>query len=146
MIDYGAITAAIKTLLVDNLGDDYTITRNEPRNVDPNRPLEKPKGLINITRGPMGMAAHTTGARPWLATIQPIIEIQVSSMLSGEDAEDKLQDAQVDVMTIIGANLKLGNTVEMTNNFGFNYQYKDDDQIYFHSVQITLTCQSRDGV
>ena len=48
MIDYGQITAAIKTILEAGLDKTYLITRNEERNVNPNLPLRKGK-YINIS-------------------------------------------------------------------------------------------------
>jgi len=142
MIDYADITAAIKAILIANLDSTYLIVRNEERNVNPNLPQRKGK-LINISRGPVSYNAYTLGNTPWLVTIRPKIEIQVSSMISGEDAEDKLQDAEKAVLNVLTANKKLSDTVAMTNGYEIEYEYNQNEQIYHHASIITLICESR---
>jgi len=144
MIDYGQITAAIKTILEAGLDKTYLITRNEERNVNPNLPLRKGK-YINITRGSQSLAAYTLGNTPWLVTIKPKIELQVSSMISGQDAEDKLQDAEKAVMDVLTSNKKLNNTVAMTLGYNIEYEYNQNEQIYHHAAIITINAQCRTG-
>jgi hypothetical protein len=129
MIDYKAILDAIQALLENNL-DGYTITRNEPRNSDPNI-AAKGKGWIGIYRGSLNYEPGriTTGSGRWNATMEPTIEIQTASGRSGADAEAKLQDA----------NPKLSNTVSMTNGYTIDYQYNSEaGELYHLSSIITI--------
>ncbi len=144
MINYKLITQAIKSILQDNLDNTYIITRNEERNVNPNVPLRKGK-LINILRGSVSYEAYTLGTTPWLVSIKPMIEIQISSMISGEDAEDRLQDAEQEVMNVLTANKRLNNTIAMTNGYSIEYQYNQEEQCYHHSAIITIETQAQAG-
>ena len=145
MINVALITKALKNLLIANLDSSYTITRNEERNVDPNVPLRTGK-LINIYRGGVNYGAHTLGNQCWLAQIKIIIELQISSMISGEDAEDKLQNAEKEILNILTQNKKISDTVDMTNGYEIEYQYNKNEQIYHHAAIITLILEKRGGI
>jgi len=139
MIDYKAILDAIQALLENNL-DGYTITRNEPRNSDPNI-AAKGKGWIGIYRGSLNYEPGriTTGAGRWNATMEPTIEIQTASGRSGADAEAKLQDAEYEILELLDANPKLSNTVSMTNGYKIDYQYNSEaGELYHLSSIITI--------
>ena len=144
MIDYSQITAAIKSILEAELDSTYLITRNEERNVNPNLPQRKGK-YINISRGSVSYTAHVIGNTPWLVTVRPKIEIQVASMISGENAEDILQDAEKAVLDVLTANKKLNNTVAMTNGYDIEYEYNANEQIYHHASIITIIAECRSG-
>ena len=140
IINYSTITKAIESLLQNNLRG-YIITRNEERNTDPNRAIDG--GWIGIYRGNVSYDARVIGARPWNAILRPMIEIQVASVISGSDAEEKLQAAEKEVIDILSANKTLSGTVNMTNGYSMDYEYNPINNIYFHSVTITLNCETR---
>jgi len=141
MINFKNITQAIETILNAQLSD-YKIVRNELRNVDPNQATWG-KGWIGIYRGKLDYEPHTTGATPWLVSADVIIEIQVASMTSGDDAEDKLQDAEQEVLNALVTDLTLGGTVLMTNGFSIEYDYNEDEQVYYHAAVITVRGELR---
>lgn len=141
MINYKNITQGVETILNDNLSG-YTITRNAERNVDPDI-AARGKGWIGIYRGPLNYESHTIGTTPWMAEINIKVEIQVASMKSGDDAEDKLQDAEKEIIDVLTANKKLNNTVDMTNGYEIDYEYNADEQIYHHAAIITIKAEAR---
>jgi len=143
MINMTDITQAVETILNDNLSD-YVIQRNPKRNQDANT-AARGKGWIGIYRGGLDYDAHTTGSQPWLAHPSVIVEIQAASFLSGDDAEDRLQDAEKEIMDVLTANKKLGNTVNMTMGYDIKYEFNEDEeaQIYFHAAIITIKTEVR---
>jgi len=127
MINFSDITQAIETLLTDNL-TGYDITRNDERNEDYNRPANA-VAWVGIYRGSVDYESYAVGSVPWLASVDTVVEIQVASMISGADAENKLQDAEEEVMDILTANKKLSDTVNMTNGYSVEYEYNADTDI-----------------
>jgi len=143
MINMKDITKGVKTVLDDNLSD-YIIQRNPKRNDDPNTAAQG-KGWIGIYRSGLDYDPYTTGAQPWLAHPSVMVEIQTASFLSGEDAEDRLQDAEKEVMDVLTANKTLNNTVSMTNGYEIKYEFNEDEeaQVYFHAAIITIKAEVR---
>jgi len=143
MINMKDITKAVKTILDDNLSD-YIIERNPKRNEDPNI-AARGKGWIGIYRGGLDYDAYTTGSTPWLAHPSLMVEIQAASLLSGADAEDRLQDAEEEIMDVLTANKNLNGTVSMTMGYEVKYEYNEDEeaQIYFHAAIITIKTEVR---
>jgi len=85
----------------------------------------------------------TIGNIPWLVAVDVIVEVQVADMGSGSEAEDRLQDAELEVLNVLTANKKLNATVEMTHGYSIEYEYNDDEHIYFHSAIITIHAEVR---
>jgi len=143
MINMKDITKGVKKVLDDNLSD-YIIQRNPKRNNDPNTAAQG-KGWIGIYRAGLDYDAHTTGSQPWLAHPSVMVEIQAASFLSGEDAEDRLQDAEQEIMDVLTANKKLDDTVNMTNGYEIKYEFNEDEeaQVYFHAAIITIKTEVR---
>jgi len=142
ILDYGAVTKAIEDLLCRKLAG-FIITRNERKNADPNKCLAPGEGWIGIYRGKIGYSAHVIGNRPWLVDPEPIINIQVASMVSGHDAEDRLQDAEKKVVDILESDRTLGNTVHTILGYSMDYEYNSDTEIYFHGVEVHVMTQTR---
>ena len=141
MINFKTILRGVEKVLRDNL-TGYTITRNEPRNQDPDT-AAKGSGWIGIYRGKLGYSSYAIGGTPWMVEVETKIEIQCASMASGEDAEDRLQDAETEVLTVLNANKKLNNTVDMTNGYDIEYEYNDLEEVYHHAAIITLKSEAR---
>jgi hypothetical protein len=144
MIDFGQITAAVKTLLSNSL-TGYAVVRNAPRNTDPSI-AARGNGWVNVTRGrieyqPAGGLGHT----PWIAQVEIRVEVQVASMLSDAEAEDKLQDAEKAVLDALTADKKLGSTVDMTNGYSVAYEYNAQERIWHHAAIITVRAEVRTG-
>lgn len=143
MINMKDITAGVETVLNNNLSD-YTIERNPRRNQDPNVAAMN-KGWIGIYRGGLDYDAHTIGATPWMAKPTIIVEVQAASMQSGEDAEDRLQDAEKEIMDVLTVNKTLDDTVNMTTGYSIAYEVNEDEEkeIYFHAALITIKTEVR---
>ncbi len=141
MINFKDITQGVEKLLNDNL-NGYTIVRNEERNVDPSL-AAKNKGWIGIYRGPLEYETTRIGSIPYTVLIDIVVEVQVADMKSGADAENKLQDAELEILTVLNSDKKLSKTVEMTHGYSIEYEYNADEQIYFHSALITIHAEKR---
>jgi len=143
MINIKTITQGIETVLNANL-TKYIITRNAERNEDPSLASGSTLGWIGIYRGPVDYEAHSIGSTPWMATIEPVVEVQAASFSSPEDAEDRLQDAEKAVLDVLTANKTLNNTVDMTNGYSIDYEYNyQGKEVYFHSAIITIKAEAR---
>lgn len=139
MINFKDITQGVEKLLNDNL-QGYTIVRNEERNVAPSIATQG-KGWIGIYRGSLEYETARIGNVPWSVFIDIIVEVQVADMRSGADAEDKLQDAELEVLNVLVSDKKLNATVEQTHGYSIEYEYNADEDIYFHSSLITIHAQ-----
>jgi hypothetical protein len=142
IVDYGAVTKAVEDILSKYL-TGYIITRNERKNTDPNICIEAGTGWIGIYRGAVSYAANTIGSRPWLVDIEPLINLQVVSTFSGDDAEDRLQDAEKDVIEALENDRTLDNTVNHVLGYELDYEYNDLNDIYHHGVNIRIKAQTR---
>ena len=143
MINFKDILKGVEKVLKDNT-NGYTIVRNEERNTVPSV-ASRGKGWVGIYKGSLEYETVAVGAIPWLVFVDIIVEIQVADMKSGAKAEDKLQDAELEIMTVLNADKKLDATVEMTNGYSIEYEYNADEQIYFNSALITIHAEKRTG-
>lgn len=140
MINIKLVTQAIESILNANL-TGYIIERNPERNADPNKAV---KGWIGIYRGNVNYEAYSIGSVPWKVGIEPKVEVQAASFDSGEDAEDRLQDAEKAVLDVLTANKKLNNTVDMTNGYSIEYEFNNEGkEVYFHASIITIKAEVR---
>jgi hypothetical protein len=137
ILNYSDVTKGIEDILNQRLSG-YVITRNDRKNADPNR-----CPWIGIYRGSLVYEAHTIGGRPWKASPSPQINIQVASTLSGDDAEDRLQEAEKEVIEALETDRTLGSTVSMILGYNINYEYSQTDEIYYHGCTITIRTETR---
>jgi hypothetical protein len=143
MINFKDIMKGVEQLLNDNLSG-YVITRNAERNVDPSI-ASQDKGWIGIYRGSLEYETVRIGNIPYSVMIDIIVEVQVADFQSGAEAENKLQDAELEILTVLNKDKKLNATVEMTNGYSIEYEYNADEQVYFHSALITIHAEKRAG-
>jgi hypothetical protein len=141
MIDLSKITKAVQEMLSGGLSG-YTIVRNEPRNEDANIAASG-KGWVGIYRGSNSYNPRTTGDRPWGAVVEVVVEVQTASMRSGEDAEDRLQAAEQEVMGVLNADKKLKGTVDMTVGYEIAYDINASSQMYYQAAIITVKAEVR---
>lgn len=142
IIDMGGITKAVEDLINDNL-TGYTVTRNKQRNEDPNL-AAKGSGWIGIWRGDRSYVPHTTGATPWLVNLDIIIEIQYASWTDADVVEDRLMDAEKEIMDILNDNRTLSGTVLMTGGYSvIDNKNETEEGVYFQASVITLKAQAR---
>lgn len=141
MINYKTVLDALEALLRDNL-DGYTITRNQARNNDPNV-ASKNKGWIGIYRGAIDYESARIGSdMKWDAKLYPKIEIQTASPKNAT-AEDRLDDAEQEVLNLLDNNIKLSNTVGTTVGYSIDYQVNtSSDEFYHLSSIITINAKS----
>lgn len=139
MINLATITAAVETLLKNNLAS-YNVNRNAMRATDPQQ-VARTNGWINVQRGSLSYRAVRTGSQPWQAQVAIRVEVQAASLASGADAEDRLQAAEEAVLAVLAANKKLGNTVDQTLGYDIEYLYNDGQQIWHHAAIITINAE-----
>lgn len=139
MLNLKTVTQGVETLLKNNLGG-YTIQRNVARNVDPNM-AAKGNGWIGIYRDSLEYRPHGTVGH--MAIIGIRVEVQVASMKSADIAEDKLQDAEADILAVLNNDKKLSGTVDMTTGYEIAYEYNADEEIYHHAAVISIRAEAR---
>jgi len=147
MINFKNITQAAETLLIENLGDDYIIERNAVRAADPFRVArDGKKGWIGVYRGSLTYEAYASGSIPWKVDIRLVVEAQVASVESTEDCEDKLCDAEkeiIDILEVDRKSGKLGGYVHNIIGYEINYEINEDEATYYQSVLITIIAEVR---
>lgn len=142
IVNMGGITKAVEKLISENT-TGYKVTRNKQRNEDPNIAAQG-KGWIGIWRGDRSYEAHTTGSRPWLVNLSVMIEIQYASWANADDVEDRLMDAEKEIMDILNANRTLSSTVLMTTGYDVTDNKNESEEgVYFQASIITLKAQVR---
>lgn len=143
MINMKDITRGVEKLLNDKLSD-YTIRRNPERNADYDL-AAKNKGWIGIYRGDLDYDAGFIGNKPWSAHPNVVVEIQAASFKSGADAEEKLQDAEQEVMDVLTGDKTLNGTVAMTLGYSITYEKHEEpgENIHFQASIITIKGEVR---
>ena len=147
MLNFKNITQAAETLLIQNAGEDYTIERNAVRPSDAIGIMRNgKKGWIGIYRGSIGYEPHSTGAIPWMAAIRFVIEIQIASIESADDCEDRLCDAEKEIMDILETNrkgAKLGGYVNNIIGYEVEYEMNEVEATYYQAALITVIAEVR---
>ena len=151
MINFKNITQAVETLLNASFGDDYVIERNPVRAADPFRVMRDGlKGWIGIYRGNIRYNAHASGSLPYLAELRFTIEIQVASVKSADDCEDKLCDAEKEIIDFFETNRKAGapngklkGYVDNIIGYETEYEMNEDNATYYQAVLITPIAEVR---
>jgi hypothetical protein len=147
MINFKNITQAAETLLIQNVGDDYVIERNAVRAADAFRVMrDGKKGWIGIYRGNLKYDAHTVGATPWMVQVRFVLEIQVASVKSADDCEDKLCDAEKEIIDILETNRKggkIGGYVDNIIGYEIDYEMNEAEATYYQAALITVIAEVR---
>lgn len=141
MINLKTITQGIERLLREKLSG-YNIERNPMRPDDPWKAAVN-KAWVGVYRGVTEYASHSIGSLPWKATIDVIIEIQVADLTSAEDCEDKLLDAEKEVLDCINSDRTLGGTVDMVLGYSVAYETNRTQSAYYQAAIITIKSESR---
>lgn len=145
MVNFKAITQGVESLLRENLSSyDYLIERNPIRPDDPYKAAQS-LAWVGIYRGTLEYNSHTTGNQPFLVEIEVVIEIQVASLESAEDAEDKLCDAEIAILNILKTDKKLNSTVDHINGYGIEYEMNEAEATFYQSSIITVRAEVRSG-
>lgn len=147
MINFKNITQAAETLLTAQAGDDFVIERNPVRPAEPLKVMrDGKKGWIGIYRAGVKYEPYATGSIPWIANIRFTVEIQVASTKSGDDCEDKLCDAEKQVIDIFEADrktAKLSGYVANIIGYEIEYAVNEDEQTYYQAALITVIAEQR---
>jgi hypothetical protein len=144
MINIKLVTQKAEEIFKENLGNDYHIERNPVRPSDPAQiaRLEK-DGWIGIYKDAVDYEGLAVGAMPWLVKVKIVFEAQVVSLISREDCENKLADAEKDILDLLEANRNLGNTIDTIKGYSVSYQMQEDEQTYYQAVLITIDGEAR---
>jgi len=150
MINFKQITQANETLFQANLGNDYLIERNPVRPADASKIMrDGKKGWIGIYRGRIKYEPHTTGSTPYMANIEWLNEIQVASTKSREDCEDRLCDAEKEVIDVIETDrkaAKMGGYISNIIGYEIDYEMNETETTYYQSALITIRAEQRTGL
>jgi hypothetical protein len=150
MINFKHITQANETLFKANLGNDYSIERNPVRPVDPSKAMrDGKKGWIGIYRGHAEYEPHAIGDKPYMAAIEWLVEIQIASINSREDCEDRLCDAEKEVIDVIETDRKsgkMGGFIDNIKGYRIDYEMNESERTYYQSALITIKAEQRIGI
>lgn len=140
MIDVFAITSAVEDMLDEHTAD-YTITRNDARNEDPNV-AAKGNGWIGIWSGDEEYEAYCTGPNPWLVNLDITIEVQYAHFSDAKEAEDQIERAKNEILGIIGDHPTLDGTVTEITGIRVN---RERNQVagYHYAAVITVRVLTR---
>lgn len=142
MVNLKTITQAVEALLKQRL-QNYLIERNPIRPSDPWKASVN-QAWVGVYRSSTHYEGHSIGAQPWIANVSFVVEIQTASLTSAEDSEDKLLDAEKDVLDVINTNRTLSGTVDMV--MGYTVEYEQNQQgfkVYYQAAIITVRAQVR---
>ena len=147
MINFKDITKAAENLFIEEVGGSYWIERNAVRPVDPIYvQRDGKKAWLGIYRNSLSYEAHTTGATPWLVEVRFVVEIQTASLISADDCEDKLCDAEKEIIDVLEADRKSGKlsgTVHNIVGYDIAYELNEDEKTYYQAALITVIAQVR---
>lgn len=147
MINFKNITQALETLLTQNVGDDYVIERNPVRPADAFKVMrDGKKGWIGIYRGTIRYNPYASGSAPYLAEIRFTLEIQVASVKSADDCEDKLCDAEKTIIDLLETDRKagkIGGYVDNITGYEIEYEMNEDNATYYQAALITPIAEVR---
>ena len=141
ILDTSTITKAVENMLKQNLSG-YLISRNERKNVDPNK-CNITKGWIGIYSDSDEYEAYVIGSRPWKVTPSVLINTQVTDMRSGAKCEEKLKEAIHDIVAVLEADRTLDGTVAYIMGYSITYEYNDTQEIYYYGANIRVKCETR---
>ncbi len=150
MINFKNITKANETLFIANLGNDYSIERNPVRPADPSKAMrDGKKGWIGIYRGRVVYEPHSIGDKPYMAAIEWLVEVQVASVKSREDCEDRLCDSEKEVIDVIENDRKagkMGGYIDNIIGYEIDYEMNETENSYYQSALITIKAEQRTGI
>lgn len=146
MINASEITRRVKTQLFNGLkvkNKDYTVSRGEYINKD-----YELAPWVGIYRGAIEYDPATLGdgLNSWRANMKLRLVVQEASLESGEDAEEKLEQAVQDVLDVMMADKEwAGKGASMTVGISVEYSYNEtkSESIYFQSAMLTLEAEVR---
>jgi hypothetical protein len=140
-VNFKNITAAVVTL-VKAACPTYEVKRNAVRPQVPFASAFK-TAWVGVYRDSLTYQGRTIGGSPYLVKIALVVEVQVASVKSEEDAEDRLCTAEAAVLAALDADKKLGNTVDMVSGYVVNYDFNQNDKTYYQSALINLEAEVR---
>lgn len=150
MINFKQITQANETLFNAQLGTNYSIERNPVRPADPVKAMRDGKrGWVGIYRGRTIYEPHSVGDKPYMASIEWLVEVQVASVKSRDDCEDRLCDAEKEVIDVIETDRKAGKMGGFVDNivgYEINYEMNETKNTYYQSALITIRAEQRTGI
>jgi len=145
MINASIITKAVETLLINGLkakAHDYKVSRGKYVNMNPEF-----APWVGIYRGSLDYDTATLGygLNSWKALFEIKIIVQASSIKSGEQAEERLENYIKDVLDVIMVDKTLGGSVSMINSASVEYSYNEveSESLYFQNAEITIGTEVR---
>ena len=118
-----------------------SVVRDEYINNDPNR-----TPLFGVYKGTIGFEPVTLGYQSFEATPSLRIIVQATSLKSGEDCSNKLDDYVDKVVDAVKKDRTIGGTVDILLRYTIDYGYIETDRtsLAFQSAIITLNLTKDD--
>jgi hypothetical protein len=141
MVNVKDITIAITGLLQRSL-PSFKVERNPVRPTDPWQASAR-EAWVGVYRDTESYQGQWMGPQPWLCQVTLKLEIQVASIQSPEDCEDRLLDAEKSVLDVINADRTLGGFVNMVNGYDVAYEYNMGKQAFYQAAIVTIKAEVR---
>ena len=141
-VDLSSIAQAYETALNnDVVTSKYIVVRSETVNGDPSLAME---GWAGIYRSACRYDPRTLGkgGGNFRASITLYIVAQVTSLQTGADAEERLEEVIGNLLRVFFNDLSIRSTVEMIEELNVTYSYNrtSEKTAYFQEALIEVKC------
>jgi hypothetical protein len=141
MININDPTRNIKQQLQENVKlEQFTVEVGECVNENPSL-----TPWLGVYKTQVRHDPNTLGTtrRHWKGTITLTLLVQATSLKSGEDCGELLEDYIQNVLDAVLNDTTFGNSVDMVNKFDVTYSYErtESDSLFFQDAYITLECE-----
>ena len=132
MINIADTTRAATEILQDNLAGNYKVERGERINFSAD--IATRRGWVGVYRGRVSATPRSVGnhAASWNYDFELRLVLQAASHKSSSDAEDKLEQAIQDTLTILLQNQTLDSNTRFIKSWTVEYRYLDNNSGSLH--------------
>lgn len=139
-IKFSNITQALQTAFEnDNNTKNYTIVRSESVNADPTNAAG---GWLGIYRSRVDYDPRTLGkgGRNFRGDVFILLVAQITSLESGEDAEDRLEEMVENIIQVVFNDLSVKSTLSTITGLTVTYSYNrtKEASMYFQEAIIEV--------
>lgn len=120
-----------------------SVGRDEPINEDPNR-----VPWVCVYKGGIKYDPRTLGYNSFEADIELRVLVQATSLKSGEDCSELIDDYVQKIVAAIRADKTIGGTVDIVTNLSVDFSYTETDRstLFFQMAEITINATLDDQI